>query len=123
MRLTNILLNEKGRLQLNIRAYDRANKEWVEDLALMLDWSNYETMDIMHGTRKVAVNGAEVFEGDLVECEFREIGGRMFSVEGEVAYEQFMFLIKTDDGEYYSLNRVQNVKIIGNIYDDVQQTT
>ena len=122
MRLTNILLNEKGRLQLNIRAYDRANKEWVEDLALMLDWSNYETMDIMHGTRKVAVNGAEVFEGDLVECEFREIGGRMFSVEGKVIYEQFMFLIKTDDGEYYSLNRVQNVKIIGNIYDDVQQT-
>ena len=122
MRLTNTILNEKGKIQLNIRAYDRENKEWVEDLNLMLDWSNYETMDIMHGTRKIAVNGTEVFEGDLVECEFREIGGRMFTVEGKVIYEQFMFLIQTDDGEYYSLNRVQNVKIIGNIYDDVQQT-
>ena len=119
MRLTNTILNEKGKIQLNIRAYDRENKEWVEDLNLMLDWSNYETMDIMHGTRKIAVNGTEVFEGDLVECEFREIGGRMFTVEGKVIYEQFMFLIQTDDGEYYSLNRVQNVKITGNIYDDV----
>ena len=118
MRVTNTILNEKGQIRLNIRAYDRRNKEWIENLNLMLEWSDYEQMDIMHGTRKTAVNGVEVFEGDLVECDFTHYTDRVVRVSGEVRFINCRFVVQESQGVYYDLSYVQNTRIVGNIYDN-----
>ena len=62
-------------------------------------------------------NGVEVYEGDVIMFTYKT-GGGCFSRQGKVIFEQYMFLVEIENGDYFSLNRIGGVNIIGNIHEN-----
>ena len=65
------------------------------------------------------ITGVDVYEGDVIMFTYKT-GGGCFSHQGKVIFEQYMFLVEIENGDYFSLNRIGGVNIIGNIHENAE---
>lgn len=86
----------------------------------MKSWWDSDELDIMHGTTKIDRSGVEVYEGDIIEFDYKHPGGQVERLNGVVDFLEFMFVVVTSEFQHYPFSRIQNVNIINNIYDGIE---
>lgn len=62
-------------------------------------------------------NGKEIYEDDIITFNFRTRGYN-FSHTGKVFFDDYMWCVETTEEEIFSINRIHNVEVIGNIYEN-----
>ena len=63
------------------------------------------------------VKRQEVYEGDVIEFTFRSLGA-VHNYAGKLVFDQHMWLVETLNGDQFSLNRIADPYIIGNIHEN-----
>lgn len=72
--------------------------------------------------KNAVVNNQKVFDSDICKATFKTKGGIM-ELTGEILMDEFMWCIRDesindpDYGNIFSLNRVEIIEVIGNIYE------
>ena len=70
------------------------------------------------------MNGTDIYEGDIVDLDFilydpwDDGEETLEPMRCVVEYGDFGFFFKKEEDLYYSLNDVENIKVIGNIHDN-----
>lgn len=62
-------------------------------------------------------NGDELYEGDIVVFKFKT-KAHVFEYTGRIIYDQYMWLVEIAGGAVMSINRVYDIRLIGNIYEN-----
>ena len=68
-------------------------------------------------TTRNDATGAELYEGDIIVFKFRTKTS-LFEYTGKIIFDQYMWLVETEGGEVFSLNRVHGIQLIGNIFEN-----
>lgn len=63
------------------------------------------------------LDGGDIYDGDIIQFKFRNKRGDVSTFLGKVFWDQYMWLVETADGDQYSLNRIYNPRIFGNIHE------
>lgn len=123
--------------EIKFRAWDKVNKRMAQLEKLV--WqdgkinSHYEMnvirysdgnaascyagsdITLMQYTGQKDVKGQEIYEGDVIEFTFRSLGA-IHNYAGKLVFDQYMWLVETSNGDQFSLNRIADPYIIGNIH-------
>lgn len=62
-------------------------------------------------------DGGSIYEGDIIQFNFRDKWGHVDTFLGKVIWGEYMWLVETADGDQYSLNRIHRPIIFGNIHE------
>ena len=68
------------------------------------------------------LDGGSIYEGDIIQFNFRIKDDRVLQFLGKIIWDQYMWLVETKDGDQFSLNRIHHAVILGNIHEDVSKT-
>lgn len=61
-------------------------------------------------------DGLNIYDGDIIDFKFRAKDGAISSYRGKIVFDQYMWLVETEGGDVFSLNRIHGVQVIGNIF-------
>lgn len=67
-------------------------------------------------------NGVDIYEGDVCTATFKDKHG-IHQIEGDIKMDDFMWCIDCTSrqdayADLYSINRIANIEVIGNIYQN-----
>jgi hypothetical protein len=74
---------------------------------------------IQQSTGLEDLDGGSIYEGDIIQFNFRDKRGDVSTFLGKVIWDEYMWLVETPEGEQYSLNRIHRIIIFGNIHEDL----
>ena len=60
----------------------------------------------------------EIYDGDIIQFNFRDRWGHVDTFLGQVIWDEYMWLVETPEGDQYSLNRIHRPIIFGNIFEN-----
>lgn len=101
---------------LSIRVYYPDAKQMMFPETLRVDSVGEDGGIWMLGTTKKAIDDREIFDGDIITFTFSTRGNK-FTHTGKVFFDEYMWCVETTDEEIFSINRIANVEIIGNIHE------
>ena len=69
--------------------------------------------------------GNEIYEGDIVTYGFKSLKYDNGPFTGKIFFDEYMFLVDGDNEneEWHSINRISDVEVIGNIYQNKEKGT
>lgn len=65
-------------------------------------------------TGRNIATGAELYDGDIIQFKFRTKTA-VFEYTGKIYFDEYMWLVETEGGEIFSLNRIHGIQLLGNI--------
>jgi hypothetical protein len=69
-------------------------------------------------TTRNDATGAELYDGDIIVFKFIIKDDRFLEFTGKIVWDQYMWLVETQEGDVFSLNRIHGIQVIGNIFEN-----
>ena len=106
--------------EIKFRAWSkRTGKRQYPVMAITNNFLNSKVYIIEQYTGKLTVHGEEIYDGDIIRFYFQIKDGRVLEFVGRVIWDEYMWLAETKDGDQFSLNRIHNCIILGNIHENL----
>lgn len=111
--------------EIKFRAWNKAQKHMIPsvDVIVPKDGKFEKHLIPMQATGKLGTKGknryADIYDGDIIRFYFQIKHGRVLEFVGRVIWDEYMWLAETKDGDQFSLNRIHNCIILGNIHEDL----
>ena len=123
----------------NFRVYDKESCEFVnvlvvdfqkqafyiEDEGGFFSWLDFKNTEILNYTGIDDKNGQEIYTGYKIQF-LKSIGGYGMSfsnpkesISAEVVFKDGCYLAKDENDVFYKLNELEDIEIIGNIFEDI----
>ena len=115
-----MIYSDKPEDEYNFGFERGALKAWFTEFEMQSDGHaepiSEELEPLMQYTGLKDKNGKECFFDDYCTAKFRT-RDRIEELCGRLIEDEFMICLQTNEGDFYSLNRLCDIEVIGNIYE------